>query len=94
MNEPPDLCMFDLYYICDRDCSILSPEYDNLEHLKTENGINNKGQSVGWHPLLDQTLFGNQVIGLRHWIDNSKYSGRYGWGYHSSEEEDQTEEDK
>lgn len=93
-HEPPDLCIFDLADFCDRNRSILPSEYDNFEHLKTESGDHSQDKLSCWHPLLDTFISGDPIIGFRHWVDNSKHHRRYGWECHSSEEEDQTKEDK
>jgi hypothetical protein len=90
-NEPPDICIFDLPYLCDRDRPVFPSQYDNPEHPKTKDGDDDQGQSDGRHPLLDTTIFGDKVIGLRHWIDSGKYRRRYGWGYYRSKEETKEE---
>jgi hypothetical protein len=80
LHEPHDICMFDHWYLSDRDLPEFPSKHYYLEYANEENRDNNKGESLGWHSLLDQTIFGDEAIGLGHWVNNIKHHRRYGWG--------------
>ena len=83
-----DVCPFDMWYISPRDNIKLSPQSDFNLNPMSEGRIDSKNESGIRHPLLDQTLFDSQSIGLRHWVDNSKHRRRYGWGYSRSKKKE------
>jgi len=76
-HEPVAVCMFDTWYLSNRDSPELPSEHDLHSHTMPKNRANIKGKSYKWHTLLVSPLFGDKTVGMGFFPDGSVGIGRY-----------------